>query len=153
MMRYKRKKGKRISKAKKHVYDGIDFDSGLEVYAYKKLKESGLIFKYEPNSFVLKTADTRHFDVFKKTPSKGFHLIKTKNNLGIKYTTDFAIYDKSGNITNIIETKGYMNERFTVIVKLFYSYAIVHIPTLENFFMPSNQKSVDESIRTILYGK
>ena len=153
MRKLKRKKGQKISKAKKHIYKGISFDSGLEVYAYKQLIKSGLIFKYEPDSFILKDSETNTFNVFKKTPAAGFHLIKSRVNQGIKYTTDFAIYDSNGNITDIIETKGYVNERFTVVVKLFYSYASKHLPSLENFFMPSNQASVDECIRIILSRK
>jgi len=151
--RFKRKKGVKISKAKKNVYNGIEFDSGLEVYAYKQLKASGLNFEYEPEGFILKLKDVRHFEVYKKTPKKPFHVIKTKGNLGIKYTTDFAIYNDKGDITHIIETKGYMNERFTVVVKLFYTYAINNLPALKNFFMPSNQKSVDEAIEIILATK
>ena len=149
-MRFKRKKGKKISKAKKKVYDGIEFDSGLEVYAYKALKAAKINFKYEPNSFILKEKDTRHFKVYKKTPKNAFHQIKTDSNLGISYTTDFAIYDKHGNTIHILECKGYMNERFPVIVKLFYTYAIKSLPYLRNFFIPSNQKAVDETIKIIL---
>lgn len=145
---YKRKKGVKISKAKGREYDGITFDSGLEVYCYKKLKEHGIDFKYNPESFLLKPADVRDFNVYKRTPNKSLHLIKTKNNQKIVYTTDFAIY-KDGKLTDIIETKGYMNERFTVVVKLFYTYAINNLPYLKNFFMPSNQKEVDEVISMI----
>jgi len=149
-MRFKRKKGKKISKAKKKVYDGIEFDSGLEVYAYKALKAAGINFKYEPNSFVVSGGDTRHFKVHKKTPKNAFHEIKTDNNLKISYTPDFIVYDKQGAIIHIIETKGFVNERFSVVVKLFYSYAIDWLPYLKNFFIPSNQKAVDETIKIIL---
>ena len=36
-MRYKRRKGKQITKAKKHTEDGITFASGLELYCYRAL--------------------------------------------------------------------------------------------------------------------
>ena len=39
--------------AQKHVYDGVKFDSGLEVFCYKQLKASGIAFEYNTMSFVL----------------------------------------------------------------------------------------------------
>jgi len=149
-MRFKRKKGKKISKAKKKVYDGIEFDSGLEVYAYKALKAAKIKFKYEPTSFIINPQGTRHFRVHKKTPKNAYHGIKTNNNLKISYTPDFIVHDEEGNIIHIIETKGFANERFSVVVKLFYSYAIKWLPYLKNYFIPSNQKAVDETIKIIL---
>ena len=38
--------------AQKHVYDGVKFDSGLEVFCYKQLKASGIAFEYNTMSFV-----------------------------------------------------------------------------------------------------
>lgn len=148
---YKRKKGISISKAKKNVYDGISFDSGLEMYTYKQLEKTNLNWEYNPESFLLKPKDVRTFDVWKKTPKNPYHVIKTKNNQQIVYTTDFVIYSgKPADIVHIIECKGYVNERFTVVVKLFYTWAIENLPYLENFFMPHSQKTVDETIKMIL---
>ena len=44
---YKRKKRGPV-RAKKTMYDGIQFASGLEVYMYKALKEARIVAEYEP---------------------------------------------------------------------------------------------------------
>ena len=40
-------------RAKKVTYDGIKFQSGLEVYMYKALKEARIVGEYEPTSYTL----------------------------------------------------------------------------------------------------
>ena len=50
-MKKARKKGPVT--AKKILYDGILFASGLEKYMYKALKEAGIDFKYEGVTFEL----------------------------------------------------------------------------------------------------
>ena len=51
MSRAAKKKGPVV--AKKVVYDGITFASGLEKYMYKALKEAGIEFKYEGYTYEL----------------------------------------------------------------------------------------------------
>ena len=48
---YKRKRGPVV--AKKVIYDGIHFASGLEKYMYKALKQANIKAKYEGETFVL----------------------------------------------------------------------------------------------------
>ena len=52
-MRYKRRKGKQITKAKKHTEDGITFASGLELYCYRALNKAKIPHEYEGNTFEL----------------------------------------------------------------------------------------------------
>ena len=40
-------------KSKKNTYDGIEFKSALELYCYKRLKDNGFDFQYEPESITL----------------------------------------------------------------------------------------------------
>ena len=53
-----RKKGP--VQSKKVSYDGIDFASGLEKFMYISLREAGIKFKYEGETFVL--LNGFHFD-------------------------------------------------------------------------------------------
>lgn len=49
--KFKRKKGKQITKAKKNSADGITFASGLELYCYLALKKAKIPNKYEGKTF------------------------------------------------------------------------------------------------------
>ncbi len=146
--KYKRKKGVKTSRGNKKIYDGIEFASGLEIYCYKELKKTDLDFKYEEISYTLVDPITRGFEVYKKTKTKPYSSVKTKNVLKISYKPDFFIYDK-GKLVYIIETKGHANESFPIRVKLFYNYAIRRLKYLKAYFLPSNQKEVDETIKLI----
>ena len=46
-MKFKRRKGRQITRAKKHVVDGITFASGLEVYCYRALIKAKIPNVYE----------------------------------------------------------------------------------------------------------
>jgi len=46
-------KNKKIKNAKKVEYDGIVFDSSLEHYVYKSLKENGIYFRFKPKYIIL----------------------------------------------------------------------------------------------------
>ena len=52
-MRYKRRKGKQITKAKKHTEDGITFASGLELYCYRALNKANIPHEYEGKTLSL----------------------------------------------------------------------------------------------------
>ena len=52
-MRYKRRKGRQITRAKKHTVDGITFASGLELYCYRALQKAGIPNQYEGKTFEL----------------------------------------------------------------------------------------------------
>ena len=98
-----RKKGP--VQSKKVSYDGIDFASGLEKFMYISLREAGIKFKYEGETFVL--LNGFHFDneVYERQAnSKGDYINRgEKRILPIKYTPDFIGEDF------IIETKGRAN--------------------------------------------
>jgi len=51
--RKKSSANKKVRNAEKISFDGIQFQSRLELHCYKKLKEAGLEFEYEPQSFEL----------------------------------------------------------------------------------------------------
>ena len=51
MKKYSKKRGP--VRAKKVSFDGIQFQSGLELYMYKALKEAKIVAEYEPVSYTL----------------------------------------------------------------------------------------------------
>mgnify|MGYP003127197702 FL=1 len=131
--------------AKKIIYDGIKFASGLEKYMYIALKKAKIRFKYEGETFVL--LNGFHFDnqVFERqSNSKGEYMNRgEKRILPIKYTPDFI-----GN-NFIIETKGRPNESFPIRWKLFKKLVVEQFPNY-TLYKPQNQKECDKTIDLIL---
>ena len=140
------KRKTKVNSSKK-FYDGIEFDSGLEVYCYRQLKDVGLTFEYTKTTFVLINGFIFNGVSFEPDKKRGLLLTKKSPNLqSIKYTPDFV-----GNGW-IIETKGRANESFGMRYKLFKKYL-----TDNNFkydlYLPKNQKQVDQCIELIQSNK
>ena len=139
---YKRKRGPVV--AKKVIYDGIQFASGLEKYMYKALKQANIKAKYEGETFVL--INGFHFEnkVYERqSNSKGiFKNRGCKRILPIKYTPDFIGEDF------IIETKGRPNESFPIRWKLFKHLMTKQFPGY-TLYKPQNQKECDQVIELI----
>lgn len=117
-MAYKRKKGKSIVKGRKkksYTYKGVKYKSGLERNMAICLDEQGIEFEYEPETFEVMKGFKFNFDCFERQRNgKGDMINRGKKKiLPIKYTPDF-IGDGF-----IIETKGYANEAFPNVWKLF----------------------------------
>tara|TARA_R100000544_G_scaffold33689_1_gene20238 strand:- start:615 stop:1061 length:447 start_codon:yes stop_codon:yes gene_type:complete len=112
-MLYKRRKGKKTIQSKKKVIDGIQFDSTLESFMYKLLKDNNIENEYEGEKFIL--IDSFHFSnsSFERTATKPMIDRGDKNVRGITYKPDF-VSDKF-----IIEVKGRANESFPIRWKLF----------------------------------
>jgi uncharacterized protein YjhX (UPF0386 family) len=146
-MRFKRKKGRKITKAKKHTLDGITFASGLELYCYKALKKAKIPHEYEGRSFEL--VERFKFDGLLmdkgKTKGKTVYKEKTGKVRNISYTPDFINLDEGF----IIETKGLRTAEFKMRFKLFLKYLYDTNQHLD-VYVPSNQKEVDATIDLIL---
>lgn len=83
---------KKVRNAKKINFDNIQFQSRLELYCYKKLKEANLEFEYEPQSFELMPKfeyDLSCFESYKKN-TKWLFGIKSKLVRSITYKPDFV---------------------------------------------------------------
>ena len=116
--------------ANKKEFDGHIFASGLELFCYKKLKESGLRVEYEFSSFRVTKDKNFLFDFYKRTKKKGYHKAKSHKIAAINHTPDFLIFDKDGMITHIIETKGFSSDKFQIYRRLFFIYAAEKFPRL-----------------------
>ena len=129
-----RKKGTKQVQANKKTYDGIKFASGLEVFAYKTLKEAGLCGEgkllYEGKTF----------EIVKPFEYDG------KKYRNIKITPDFV--DETNKV--IFEVKGRPNESFPMRWKLMKKYFHDKEEEWKIFYGVGNQKNVREEIDKIV---
>jgi hypothetical protein len=142
MKRKRNKKGP--VRAKKVVYDGITFASGLEKYMYRALKKAKVKAKYEGRTYTIQSGFEFNMDSYERQ-SNGKGEFKNRGNkkiLPIKYTPDF-IGDGF-----IIECKGRANESFPMRWKLFKGYVNTVQPYV-TLYKPQNQKECDQVIELI----
>ena len=146
-MKRKRKKRGPV-RAKKVVYDGITFASGLEKYMYRALKKAKVKAKYEGRTYTIQSGFEFNMDSYERQ-SNGKGEFKNRGNkkiLPIKYTPDF-IGDGF-----IIECKGRANESFPMRWKLFKGYVNTVQPYV-TLYKPQNQKECDQVIELITKNK
>ena len=142
-MKRKRKKRGPV-RAKKVVYDGITFASGLEKYMYRALKKAKVKAEYEGRTYTIQSGFEFNMDSYERQ-SNGKGEFKNRGNkkiLPIKYTPDF-IGDGF-----IIECKGRANESFPMRWKLFKGYVNTVQPYV-TLYKPQNQKECDQVIQLI----
>ena len=142
-MKRAKKKGPVV--AKKVIYNGITFASGLEKYMYKALKDAKIDFQYEGESFELLPSFQFNNECYERQSNGKGDFINRGNKkiLNIKYTPDFVGYDF------VIETKGRANESFPLRWKMF-KYYLYNNHDGRALYKPQNQKECDETIRIIL---
>jgi len=134
----------RKARSIKSEYDGIKFQSNLEVYCYKALKIAGINFKYEPTTYVL-IEGFKSDNVSYEADKRIGNLLrpKSQNLQSIKYTPDFVGKDW------IIETKGAQTDVFNMRFKLFKRY--LNQKKLDyTLYMPKNHLQIDQTIKLIL---
>ena len=142
-MKRKRKKRGPV-RAKKVLYDGITFASGLEKYMYRALKKAKVKARYEGRTYTIQSGFEFNMDSYERQ-SNGKGEFKNRGNkkiLPIKYTPDF-IGDGF-----IIECKGRANESFPMRWKLFKGYVNTVQPYV-TLYKPQNQKECDQVIELI----
>ena len=146
--RYKRKKGKRGPvRAKKVVYDGITFASGLEKYMYMALQKAKVKVAYEGMTYEIFPGFMFDNESYERQANGKVDLVNRgcKKILGIKYTPDLiGLTDEF-----IIECKGRANDTFPMRWKLFKKYVKDNLPSV-TLYKPQNQKECDKVIELIL---
>lgn len=124
------------------------YKSSIEKYCADQLREHGLAFDYEKDTFELMESFTFPNKYFKMT-AKGKVMRDRSNSvvLPITYTPDFVGRDRKW----IIETKGYLpsHHDFTMRWKLFLKY-LVGINSDYIVFLAKNSGQVDQAIQEIL---
>ena len=125
-------KNKKVKNATVNMYEGIKFRSKLETYTYIKLQQAGIQnVEYEKNKYEL-------------LPKFQFN---GENIRSMTYTPDFVI---NGNI--IIECKGWQNDRWGLVKKLFLKY-LVDNNLNYSFYEIHNQMEVDSMITKLITGE
>jgi len=136
-------------KNKKHTYDGIELKSSLELYCYKKLKENGFIFEYEPESITLMDGFRNEVLYFKCTNGSKTMVDRTgSKEYPITYKPDFVSHEQKF----YIETKGFVPSQhtFTLRWKLFLYWLQINGMSDYKVFLPKNQTQVDQTINILL---
>lgn len=101
------------------VRNGIKFDSDLEARAYDLFVAAGLNPKYNEVSYVVQQKQKINFAFFDRIGKTNKKYANKQNTimLPITYTPDFII--ETDDTMYIIEIKGLVKEKFTIIKKMF----------------------------------
>ena len=140
-MPWKRSRNK-VKNVKKQIYDGIEFQSKLELHCYKALEAAEIPVEYEETTFTIFPATVYPQACYEGTTKKLYN--KGSKIRPITYTPDFV--DPNGKW--VIETKGYANESFPLRWKLFKKHLKDNNKQYV-LFMPRNKKQVDEVVELI----
>jgi hypothetical protein len=142
----KRSKKKGPVTAKKVIYDGITFASGLEKYMYIALKKAKIKALYEGQTFELLSSFSFNSSCYERQSNgKGDFIDRgNKKVLNISYTPDFV------GDGFIIECKGRANESFPLRWKMFKNLIADQGIDL---YKPQSQKECDLTIELILKNK
>ena len=143
--RFKRKRGP--VRAKKVVYDGITFASGLEKYMYIALRKAKIKVGYEAFTYEVFPGFMFDNESYERQANGKGDLVNrgSKKILGIKYTPDFiGLTDEF-----IIECKGRANDTFPIRWKLFKNLVKDKLPHV-TLYKPQNQKECDKVVELIL---
>ena len=143
--RFKRKRGP--VRAKKVIYDGITFASGLEKYMYMSLRKAKIKAAYEGMTYEIFPGFMFDNESYERQANGKGDLVNRgcKKILGIKYTPDFiGLTDEF-----IIECKGRANDTFPIRWKLFKKFVKDNLPSV-TLYKPQNQKECDKVVELIL---
>lgn len=129
---------------KKVKYDGVTFDSMLEVNCYKALKAAGIEFDHHVKHelFPPFVSTVKSFD---KDERKGKELYLATEKFGsMSYSPDFEAKNGSW----YIETKGFMRPDAAMRVKIF-KMRLTSDGVNAYYFMPRNKMHIDQTISLI----
>lgn len=143
MKKISRKKGPVV--AKKIVYNGVTFASGLEKYMYIALLKAKIDFDYEGETFELVPSFVFTNECFERQSNGKGEFINRGNKkvLNLKYTPDFI------GIDFIIETKGRANDSFPLRWKLFKEWMMDN-KDYRTLYKPQTHSQCDTTIQLIL---
>lgn len=146
---------KKVKNASECYYAGIHFKSNFERDCYKVLQSEGLNPKYEPQTFHVwsgKSLSVPCYDVHSdRKLKKKVWGINSYKPVDIKYTPDFILRinnSQGAEIMVVIEAKGYPNDRYAYIKKLFRTYLENNHPD-SMFFEVHNKKQLKSAISII----
>ena len=141
---------KKVKNATPLLYDNIQFKSTLEVTAYKALKQEEFNPQYEQHTYEVWKGRKFSVPCYDLHNNRKLHKDTWELNnykvQGIKYTPDFTF--TVGDVFIIMEVKGYANDRYPYVKKLFRSWLEENIPQ-SIFFEVHNRKQLMAAIEII----
>ena len=146
---------KKVKNTRGCIHDGIKFKSTVEGDVYLMLRDAGLNPDYEKRTFHVwkgKKFLTPCYDIHNdKKLKKNVWGINTYKPLDIKYKPDFTFFitDSSGaERLMVVEVKGYPNDRYAYVKKMFRSLLEKDYPG-SAFFEVHNKKQAKAAIEII----
>ena len=141
---------KKVKNATPLFYDGITFKSKIEVAAYKAFKENGFNPQYEKHTYEVWKGRKFNVPCYDMHNNRKLHHdtweLNNYKTQSIKYTPDFTFSINNTNI--IVEVKGYANDRYPYVKKLFRTWLEENQPN-SMFFEVHNQKQLRAAIDII----
>lgn len=141
---------KKVKNATPLLYDGIQFKSKLEVETYRALKEEGFSPEYEKNTYEVWKGRKFLVPCYDMHNNRKLHKNVWELNQykvqSIKYTPDITFKIESTLI--IIEVKGFANDRYPYVKKLFRTWLENNYPQ-SVFFEIHNKKQLKAAIEII----
>ena len=138
---------KKIKNATKVEYNGIKFNSKIELMVYKTLVENGFDPEYEPHKFTIFEGykpTVPFYTINKNTKELSLNVIKQ---ISITYTPDFILRYKEWTI--IIEVKGKINDVYPYKRKMFRKFLEDNTKGNILFFEVYTNKNVLQMIEII----
>ena len=149
----KKQKNHKVGNAQKVIYDGIQFQSGLEKNMYIIFVENGFTYKkdffYESGSVTL----IEKFDIdneiwIHRKSDKSF--IKESSKVRpCTYKPDFSETEDLYTTKWIVESKGMKTDRWNLTYKLFKIWLKNNNPNCK-YYLPSNKSECEITIKKIL---
>lgn len=146
---------KKVKNASPCIYNGIQFKSKLEVESYKILLSEGFKPEYEQYTFQLwegKKYSIPCYDMHKDRKShKNVWGLNSYKPVSIRYKPDFVFFIDTGEDIKtmvVLELKGFPNDRYIYVKKMFLRYLEDNVPQ-SMFFEVHNQKQLNEAIKII----
>lgn len=134
-------------RSKKTTYDGVEFQSMLEVNMYKLLKKANIPFEYEPTSYILLENFSYKGECYERAQKRSASMRDTKgmNVKPMTYKPDFVDPDERW----VIETKGRKLAGFSLRWKIFKdSLNTWDKPPI--LFLPTNLKDCNQVIECLI---
>lgn len=146
---------KKVKNAHERVYNNIKFKSDLEVETYILLCKAGFNPEYEKRTFHLwkgKNFLTPCYDLHKdRKLKKNVWGLNRYKPVDIKYKPDFTFFIQDASKAErmvVVEAKGYPNDRYAYVKKLFRSWLEENSPG-SAFFEVHNLKQAKAAIEII----
>lgn len=141
---------KKVKNATPLEYDGIHFKSQLEVKAYKALQEEGFNPEYEKHTYEIWKGRKFTVPCYDMHNNRKLHKDTWELNeykaQSIKYTPDFTF--SVGDTFIVMEIKGFANDRYPYVKKLFRTWLEENIPQ-SVFFEIHNVKQLRAAVEII----